>query len=336
MREKAPSVSLETLQSVDDNDASIDDDVPPATGTVSNNSHQNVAPHIDDHEHQRRLGTHLATTETSVTSIEAGGNSNDVAHEIGLVPLSSGAYKYVGPSSGLAFAKTIFNRAGRDSRINVQIDPAESPSTTTFRSLLSIKPESLPVSLDHALQLSSIYFEHIHIQHPFLHRPTFLHNLKTVYESIGASQKWMVFQVRMILAISAVILARRLPIPYSGEGLYASAMQDKDEIDFYNSIEGLQCLLLIYMFNLHSPHGNVSSWHLNYQFLAVVLDLGLQRNLPMSTNISPLEREMRTRIFWVVYSIDRTLATTLGRPIGLRDEACDLRVSCRIHGYPPS
>jgi hypothetical protein len=30
---------------------------------------------------------------------------------------------------------------------------------------------------------------------------------------------------------------------------------------------------------------------------------------------------------WTVYSLDRALATIMGRPIGLRDEACELRVS---------
>ena len=49
--------------------------------------------------------------------------------------------------------------------------------------------------------------------------------------------------------------------------------------------------------------------------------------MPVSASIDPFEREMCTRLFRVVFSIDRIIATTLGRPLGLRDEACDVRVS---------
>lgn len=66
----------------------------------------------------------------------------------------------------------------------------------------------------------------------------------------------------------------------------------------------------------------------------MVLDLGLQRDPPNTAPLSRFQREMRTRIFMVVYSLDRRLATMMGRPIGLRDEACDLRVS--IGPWPTS
>lgn len=335
LREKTQDFSVEDVHPDGQNDMTFDQpvhdhhDVLPVSSKLGDTNHENLL----DRSNQicESPMPHLSTADRAPLSNEGGSNSN-VAHEIGLVPLSSGASKYVGPSSGFVFAKALLSRARRASRdagdrVGLLMEIAESPSTTSSRSLLSIKPESLPLSLDHAIQLSRIYFEHIHIQHPFLHRPTFLRVLGKVYEGGDLNQKWMLFHVRMVLAISSTILSRRIPIPYSGEGLYASAMQDKDEVDFYNSLEGIQCLLLVYMFNLHSPYGNVSSWHLNYQCLAVVLDLGFQRDLPASSIVSQLEREMRTRTFWVVYSIDRTLATILGRPIGLRDEGCDLRVS---------
>jgi hypothetical protein len=68
-------------------------------------------------------------------------------------------------------------------------------------------------------------------------------------------------------------------------------------------------------------------WNLNYQCLAAVIDLGLQRHVAISAGISQHEQDMRTRIFWTVFTIDRTIASMMGRPIGLRDEACELRVS---------
>ncbi|GKT44896.1 pyrimidine pathway regulatory protein 1 [Colletotrichum spaethianum] len=77
---------------------------------------------------------------------------------------------------------------------------------------------------------------------------------------------------------------------------------------------------------MHSPHMRLNIWYLNYQCIAAVLDLGLQRDINTNSGISLLEQEMRTRIFWVVFTLDRMIATMMGRPIGLRDEACDLRL----------
>ncbi|KAM3500878.1 hypothetical protein MY10362_006017 [Beauveria mimosiformis] len=64
--------------------------------------------------------------------------------------------------------------------------------------------------------------------------------------------------------------------------------------------------------------------------LAAVLDLGLQRNITVESGISLLEQEMRTRIFWNCILLDRTISTIMGRPIGLRDEACELRLPQEI------
>ncbi|OQV07231.1 Fungal Zn2-Cys6 binuclear cluster domain-containing protein [Cladophialophora immunda] len=254
---------------------------------------------------------------------------NEIAHEIGLIPLSAGISKYVGPSSGLSFAKLVFARADLSgSHVPGSIQNStthESPSTTSSRSMFMIEPAPIPKSLEQAIQLSKIYFEHIHVQYPFLHGGTFSRQLHDLYSNPEGASRVVWFQVTMVLAISASILSKRLRIPFSGEGLATSAMQYTDEIDFQNSTEGVQCLLLLSMFTLHSPFLRLNPWYLNYQCLAAVLDLGLQRDVPISPSIGPLEREMRTRLFWVIYSIDRTLATTLGRPIGLRDEACDLR-----------
>jgi hypothetical protein len=135
------------------------------------------------------------------------------------------------------------------------------------------------------------------------------------------------FQVYMVLAISTTILSRRLKAPLSAEGYCAAAMTYFDQIQIEGSLEGLQCLLLLQIYALNNSSLGLNLWYLNYQCIASVLDLGLQRDVRAGKSLSMLTQEMRTRIFWVVYSLDRTLATIMGRPIGLRDEACELRVS---------
>lgn len=258
----------------------------------------------------------------------SGEPQTEAAHEIGLIPLSSGVNKYVGPSSGFPFAKLVFARADQASPGTVQSNMSQdSPSTVRSRPSFQFRPTAIPTSREQALELSKTYFEYVHVQYPFLHEPSHYRLLNEVYNNSLRASSSALFQITMVLAISATILSKSLRIPFTGEGLCATAMEHANKLDFQNSVNGVQCLLLIAMFTLHSPYLAINPWYLNYQCLAAVLDLGLQRNIPISTSVSSFEREMRTRIFWVIYSIDRILATTLGRPIGLRDEGCDLRVS---------
>ncbi|EEB86572.1 hypothetical protein MPER_16426, partial [Moniliophthora perniciosa FA553] len=39
---------------------------------------------------------------------------------------------------------------------------------------------------------------------------------------------------------------------------------------------------------------------------------------------SPIEKEMRRKIWWGVYTLDRMLALALGRPLGIEDADCDV------------
>jgi hypothetical protein len=239
-----------------------------------------------------------------------------------------GVEKYVGPSSGFSLARLAFARADKSSRAP-RTAWAESSSTTNARFAFTVGPTAGPSTAEDAIQLSQTYFEHIHAQYPVLHQPSHLRLIEAVYSGADITPiSW--FKATMVLAVSASILSKRLRIPFSGEGLCASAMQRMDEIDFQNSLQGVQCLVLLTIFTFYNPSMKINPWYLNYQCLAAVLDLGLQRDIPSRPGYSHFDREMRTRTFWAIYSIDRVLATAMGRPIGLRDEACELRLPANV------
>ncbi|CZR58163.1 uncharacterized protein PAC_08054 [Phialocephala subalpina] len=247
-----------------------------------------------------------------------------LAHEIGLVSVTGGQDpRYIGPSSGYTFGRLITASIGLRNANHRQksLQSNTMISTTAFQ----VAPSPLPTGIENALQLSAAYWDNIHCQYPFLHRPTHIKLMEHAYTSSDPSPIAL-FQVYMVLAISSTILSRRLKLPIPAEGYCATAMTYFDRIQLEGSLEGLQCLLLLQIYGMNNPSMGFNLWYLNYQCIANVLDLGLQRDVRASKNLSFLTQEMRTRIFWVVYSIDRTLATIMGRPIGLRDEACELRM----------
>lgn len=277
----------------------------------------------------------LSTSDTNVLPTRGAASNVDeqqtgLAHEIGLVSLSAGTDpKYIGPSSGYFFARLILAcaRQGRRSAPPQELEQsAESRSARLFhRNALSIPPSPLPESMDYAVKISEAYFETIHLQYPFLHQPSHMKLIEHVYAE-SEPRPIAAFQVYMVLAIGATVLSRRLKIPLSSEGFCASAMKYFDKFCIENSLKGLQSLLLLLMYTLNSSSMGLNVWYLNYQCIAALLDLGLQRDVRSGKTMSVLDQELRTRTFWVIYSLDRSVATMMGRPIGLRDEACELRV----------
>ncbi|KAJ8113253.1 hypothetical protein OPT61_g4578 [Boeremia exigua] len=254
------------------------------------------------------------------------------AHEIGLVSVGFNAdQKYIGPSSGYFLARLLL----ADSRRNGEEDQSGrrivATPQTSINDLVSAIQGPLPLPpKDLAMQLCQVYFETIHPQYPILHEPSFRAALTRLYSNSDNDSDdesaAVHFQAYMVLAISASIWTWRTQRPIPVESYCLSALQYLDRIMIGSSLPGLQCMILLLIFTMHSPHMRVNVWYLNYQCIAAILDLGLQRQVTTSLGVSLLEQEMRTRIFWSVFTIDRTIASMMGRPIGLRDEACELRL----------
>jgi hypothetical protein len=256
----------------------------------------------------------------------------DLSHQVGLVSLSVGSDpRYVGPSSGYFFTKLLSSAGKRlEDRPPRSHDQGTSSRQQHERDVamkaFQATQCSLPTDKNSARELSDAYFNTIHLVYPFLHKPTHQRLIEHVYETPEPSPVAR-FQVAMVLSISAIILSRRSRVDLPAAAWCAAALEHFAHVQVEGSVHGLQCLLLMLVYAMHSSSSRFNAWHINYQCLAMVLDLGLQRDPPDTASLSQFQREMRTRIFMSVYSLDRKLATMMGRPIGLRDEACDLRVS---------
>ncbi|KAJ3492636.1 hypothetical protein NLG97_g5256 [Lecanicillium saksenae] len=263
----------------------------------------------------------IQPSEATQDQILVGNNAS--THEIGMLSLgASQDSRYIGPSSGYFLARVMLSKSRESigdseaATFNVDI-PGDLIESCTGP--LPLPPKRL------AQRMSDAYFEFIHPQYPILHHQTTMDGIEHIYQSGNVSPATS-FQVFMVLAIGATALSMRSKARLPADSYCLAALETFGKINIENSLQGLQCLLLLLIFALHSPSTRFNVWYLNYQCLAAVLDLGLQRNITVESGISLLEQEMRTRIFWVCILLDRTICTIMGRPIGLRDEACELRL----------
>ncbi|KAM3553340.1 hypothetical protein MY1884_006729 [Beauveria asiatica] len=315
VRQRCPDVNLENGQPQHDMDPAMLDmsTLEPDNGINTNAAD---APHII-------TGPDISSQPSRPALEQVLGGNSASAHEIGMLSLgASQDSRYIGPSSGYFLARVMLSKSrdpvsGTDTQ-NIYTDiPGELIESCTGP--LPLPPKRL------AQRMCDAFFEFIHPQYPILHYQTTLDAVEHIYQNDNVAPV-ITFQVFMVLAIGAIALSMRSKVPLPSDSYCLAALEVFPRVNIENSIQGLQCLLLLLLFSLHSPCARFNVWHLNYQCLAAVSDLGLQRNITVESGISLLEQEMRTRIFWNCILLDRTVSTIMGRPIGLRDEACELRL----------
>lgn len=315
VRERLPDVNLTGTSSQDDPGETFTDNAPAG----------NAATRLSQ---ETRDGPIPGLAPSQVTA------PNQAAHQIGLISIGFHAdQKYIGPSSGYFLARLLLAQSQRVVDVEQQASSTSGTQQSSIDELIMAVHGPLPLPPHRiAVQLCQVYFDTIQTQYPFLHEGTFRTALDNVYRSgrpgnaDNTRDASVRFQMFMVFAISATISSWRTKRQTHGESYCLSALQYLDRLRIGTSLEGLQCMLLMLVFAMHSPCMQLNVWHLNYQCLAAVVDLGLQRKVTTLAGISLLEQELRTRIFWTVFTIDRTVASMMGRPIGLRDEACELRV----------
>ncbi|KAA8649187.1 transcription factor domain-containing protein [Aspergillus tanneri] len=185
-------------------------------------------------------------------------------------------------------------------------DPAPAPLPST---VLAPNPSRLPLSMLDA------YFARLHGK-PYL-----------ILDEAGTRQRHQCEQLppALSMAIYAITLRYTSPNSPSPQSLEV-ARQARPLVDIDTpSIEGLQTLLLLSQAFFAHGYGRKAYMTLtNAVAMALVLDL--YREMPSSAPLPAPEREMRRRLFWTVYIMDRFLTCGSKRPCLIADHSIVLRL----------
>ena len=172
-------------------------------------------------------------------------------------------------------------------------------------------------SREEAEQVAGQYFDSIGYQYPFMSRPEFLDHLRHIYAG-GVPSPEVHNSYHIIIAISLLIgsadAAQAAEFYHASQETLPLALQNED----LPAVRALLGLALYTMFATAGP----SIWHILGATMRLSISLGLHKARSY-TNI--LEEEMAKRAFWSLYNLDRLIASTLGRPLGIADE--DISVS---------
>ncbi|GAA85119.1 Zn(II)2Cys6 transcription factor [Aspergillus luchuensis IFO 4308] len=227
-----------------------------------------------------------------------------------------------------------------------------------YRSLYQSLTRELPPP-EEAEILFAVYFQHIHIDYPVLHAPSLVNAYLALYESTQMeptgqydSNGWMeglepfeyngmadhesgkpstpisvftaVFHVFMVFSLAATVLTRKKNFDYSPTKFYRMALAETSSCFSSVSVTSLQGILLLAIHSMICPAG-LNIWTLAHIAMSHCIDLGLHREPSPSTRVSRTSLAVKRLIFYTTYSLDRTIATIQGRPLGIRDETFDMQ-----------
>ncbi|KAL4780912.1 hypothetical protein BJX76DRAFT_350607 [Aspergillus varians] len=291
--------------------------------------------------------------EAGVLTADLGGKAKtqDVVDAIGsLTAHSPQESQFVGSSSGVFFINTVRRAFGSSSgefphpedtlvgsEENLHPNAQEETPVSQWQydpSVACVLGQAPPQHL--ARDLMMVYFKVWHPLFPFLHGPTFLHAMESLYAEKGQSQRdpsrnkhnssWTtIFQCVFHLA---GLISPDLQLPPECRiqpPISASIHTLLTPLTARHNILSLQALLASQLYLVATMSLRTAST-VGGCMLRSMLHAGLHR-CPFryrELSASSLHRHLRKRIFWSAYALDRYLSQALGLPLGVQDSDIDV------------
>ncbi|KAJ0414072.1 fungal-specific transcription factor domain-containing protein [Aspergillus carlsbadensis] len=277
--------------------------------------------HIDD---MHASGEQLAESP----EIHASSAIDALISDIGTLPIA-GPSHYTSASKAVPSFATLLLAAA--SKKPIPPAPSQYPTVDKARQLLPGYPA--------AMKLAEHYFNHIYPRLPFFSTQGFWAQFEYVYgaesttslasspsqrPNIGTSPPdsnhgYNVFTVSIVLAISASSLSSSSSsvIFNKADSLFQTALRFRESINLPNTVAGVQSILFLIQFANLNP-SSLDAWYLIGVGMRTCIDLGLHQD-PELSSVSPSLLETRRRIWWSMYSFDRSMSLSCCRPMEVSD-----------------
>ncbi|RDW56761.1 hypothetical protein BP6252_13984 [Coleophoma cylindrospora] len=255
----------------------------------------------------------------------------------------SEAPAYVGSSAGLSMAvnlreivqATVWNKALLGN-IEGSAEVESTPSSVCDSGQDGFRGQTITIndlhtrsagapSEQNGSRMITAYFTRLHPRHPFLDRLEVwrLHDDRvrlTTSTNLSKSERFGIFKLYLVYAIGATLVqSTDKSANLSPESYYITALQHISAA-------------LIYHLRSASSHG---LWYMIGLAMRTCIDLGLHRKLN-EQNLTPRIAQLRRRLFWTVYSLERLISISLGRPVSIADRHIDIELPDEIEDVTTS
>lgn len=171
------------------------------------------------------------------------------------------------------------------------------------------------------MRICKRYFTWMNSSYPVMHEILTYDLLERCWGGEASTLDW--FQMKMLIAIALGSINR--PYISHSEIGQVSKMFWKSAMTLFGrantglaSLENLQNVLLLLQYTLLVPETG-SLWQLSGTAMRFATGMSLYLEPTPSQKFDPLTLDLRRRMFWTCYCIDRTLSTVMGRPATVPD-----------------
>ncbi|PQE31486.1 hypothetical protein CJF32_00008079 [Rutstroemia sp. NJR-2017a WRK4] len=206
-----------------------------------------------------------------------------------------------------------------------------------LQTIINVNPKlekvELPVRSE-GLTYAQWYFRVINPYCPLLHQATFMKLLTRMYDDStfrpSTAETVMVHTVFAIMYFQYAVrnyedAAQQANLTTQCNTHYHYALSHYYQLCASRSVHDIQAMALLCMLLRNFPKPG-ASWMLARTAMSFAIELGLHRSVKRcapDVMPSPLQIEMRRRVFWVILTINITLSGKLGRPMPFRIEDYD-------------
>lgn len=179
-----------------------------------------------------------------------------------------------------------------------------------------------------ARTLVDVYFRHIHRAYPFMDRARVLRDLDALGSAAWPPRRANSTLLFLVMALGWTTLQRsgQMPRDAAGFSLHVSSaeilqeclLKDKD-------LESIQILVLLALHCMYDPAA-ASTWSVAGIAARQAMAYGLTRRASDDASLSSTDKELRHRLFWSTWVLDRLMAYSTGFPpaLLLSDEPVDV------------
>ncbi|KAF2004059.1 hypothetical protein P154DRAFT_459757 [Amniculicola lignicola CBS 123094] len=258
---------------------------------------------------------------------------------------------FIGSSSGIWFIRAVYGAISSSNRSpgshiqtpEADIVPGEddhlpqaSPNSSKrlWREVEVTANSNAHPSFEDLVEWSGSYFANWHPAYPFLHAPAILKLFENIArDGVSPDLSSQSLDIIIIQSIMSISLAdnRQDPSPSTSTvptilvfSSYDAAITSLHvALSQATSIQSLQAAICVQLFLVSMLRLNAAS-RLGGLIIRMALQLGLHRCPNRFPSFSPTDRELRQRIFWSLYCIDRFVCQSMGLPLSLRDDDIDV------------
>ncbi|CAK9438787.1 uncharacterized protein LODBEIA_P30110 [Lodderomyces beijingensis] len=176
-------------------------------------------------------------------------------------------------------------------------------------------------------RVMNAFFMHTYRICPVINKSEFMYKFNKIFSADDVSGSLEEFddqyELYMVLAIGSTHLERSRIIGRDkriSEYFVSMALSSVHNNISKNDVPSMRSLMLLALYSFFNP-AEFISWEISGKLARMAIHLGLNQAIDSEAKkMTAREVEMRTRLLWSVYTIDRLTSVTLGRPVALNDD----------------